>query len=108
MQKEYHQKLYVLAKENVQLTTNDCLKVERMVEQIGENASKKESRNDAMVAEEATKRETTRGAYQIISYSRKKLQLHSIEYIPNDLVDQHEVLLQGLTRKKLDSFMKQD
>ncbi|WP_257129849.1 hypothetical protein [Bacillus cereus] len=79
------------------------MKVEKMVEQIGENAREKVEK---IVAEEATKRETTRVAYQITSYLKKQLKLRSIEDISNDLVDQHKVLLQKLTRKKLDTFMK--
>ncbi|HEF1855783.1 TPA: hypothetical protein R9Y23_004459 [Bacillus cereus] len=103
LQQERYEKAHVLAKENVQLTTDDCFKVEKMVEQIGENARKKVEK---IVAEEATKRETTQVMRQITSYIKRQLKLRSIEDIPNGLVDQHKVLLQGLTRKKLDTFMK--
>lgn len=103
LQKECYEKAYKLAKENVQLTTDDCFKIEKMVEQIGESARKKV---ESIVVEEATKRETTQVMRQITSYLKKKLELRSIEDIPNGLIDQHKVLVQQITRKKLDMFQK--
>ncbi|EOQ04918.1 hypothetical protein [Bacillus cereus] len=103
LQKERYEKAHKLAQSNVQLTTEDYIKIEKMVEQVGENAREKV---EVIVADEATKRETTRVMYQITSYIKKKLGLRSIEDIPNGLVDQHKTLLQGVTRKKLDSFGK--
>ncbi|MEW4150137.1 hypothetical protein Q0N88_07645 [Bacillus thuringiensis] len=103
LQRERYEKAHKLAKENVQLTTDDCFKIEKMVEQIGEHAREKV---EAIVAEEATKRETTQIMRQITSYLKKKLALRSIEDISNNLIDQHKVLLQGVTRKRLDTFMK--
>lgn len=103
LQQERHEKAHQLAKENVQLTTDDVFKVEKMVEQVGES---KRGEVEVIVAELATKRETTQIMYQITSYIKKQLKLRSIEDIPNDFVDQHKVLIQKLTRKKLDTFMK--
>ena len=74
-----------------------------MVEQIGESAREKV---ESIVAEEAIKRETTQVMRQITSYLKKKLELRSIDDIPNGLVDQHKVLVQQITRKKLDMFQK--
>ncbi|EOQ10153.1 hypothetical protein [Bacillus cereus] len=103
LQKERYEKAHKLALSNVQLTTEDYIKIEKMVEQVGENVREKV---EVIVADEATKRATTRVMYQITSYIQKKLGLRSIEDIPNGLVDQHKMLVQGVTKKKLNSVGK--
>ncbi|MEK4501913.1 hypothetical protein [Bacillus sp. FSL R12-0069] len=103
LQKERHEKAHKLAKENVQLTTEDFFNIEETVERLGESAREKV---ESIVVEEATKRETTQVMRQITSYLKKKLELRSIDDIPNGLIDQHKVLVQQMTRKKLDMFQK--
>ncbi|MED2777529.1 hypothetical protein P4278_12915 [Bacillus thuringiensis] len=52
------------------------------------------------------KKEVTRIMRQITSYIKEKLDLQSIDDIPNCFVEKHKQLLKELTWKKLDTFVK--
>ncbi|MGQ3740910.1 hypothetical protein [Bacillus sp. Fil] len=89
LQMERHRKAKQFVHENVQLS----------IEEITGTKGEIEKR-----LAERMRRETTQIMCQITSYVKKRLGLHSIDDIPNGLVDAHKTLVRDLTWKKLKNF----